>query len=82
MLTLFVIFRVQYDEFRHLLYTKAYITWITYNVVRTYLQYNTITYDTNNTNAYRITHAAQLQWLIDTTYDYQRHLQNNSVYAI
>lgn len=61
MLTLFVIFRVQYDEFRHLLYTKAYTTWITYNVVRTYLQYNTITYDTNNTNAYRITHVAQLQ---------------------
>ena len=42
MLTLFVIFRVQYDEFRQLLYTKAYTTWITYNVVRTYLQYNTI----------------------------------------
>ena len=68
MLTLFVIFRVQYDEFRHLLYTKAYTTWITYNVVRTYLQYNTITYDTNNTNAYRITHVAQLQWLINTIY--------------
>ena len=61
MLTLFVIFRVQYDEFRHLLYTKAYTTWITYNVVRTCLQYNMITYDTNNTNAYRITHVAQLQ---------------------
>ena len=57
-LTLFVIFRVQYAEFHHLLYTKAYTTWITYNVVRTYLQYNTITYDTNNTNAYMIPHVA------------------------
>ena len=54
-LTLFVIFRVQYDEFRHLLYTKAYTTCITHV---DYLQYNTITYDTNNTNAYTITRVA------------------------
>ena len=40
------------------LHTKAYTTWITYNVVRTYLHYNTITYDTNNTNAFMITHVA------------------------
>ena len=57
-LTLFIIVRVQYDEFCHLLYTKAYTTWISYNVVFTYLQYNMITYDTNTTNAYMITHVA------------------------
>ena len=40
------------------LYRKAYTTWITYNAVFTYLQYNTITYDTSNANAYMITHVA------------------------
>ena len=63
-LTLFIIFCVQYDEFHHLLYTKAYTTWITYNVVFTYLQYNTITYDTNNTNAYMITHVAYVDSVV------------------
>ena len=38
--------------------------WITYNVVFTYLQYNTITYDTNNTNAYMITHVAYVDSVV------------------
>ena len=32
--------------------TKAYTTYITHNAIHNYLQYNTITYASNNTNAY------------------------------
>ena len=34
-LTLFIVFRVQYDQFCHLLYTNAYTTYNAYSVVRT-----------------------------------------------